>query len=156
MAKVPQQIVKVNDVIGVDDGHGLVFGYAIVTKVRNADGDLEDYYDLNVDQEGVHKGKRVPENITDEAMLEAYVDVRKASTDLPGNEQHAGPDTGVYYDLFPLTEEIAKSLDITVKRTGLLCVYKPEADVLAKFKDGTYTGFSIEGARVDYEESEDA
>lgn len=146
------KITKVNEIVGVDEGHGLVFGYAIVTKVRNDEGVLEDYYDLNVDTDGVHKGKRVPENITDDAVLDSYVEVRKSAEQLPGNDMHEGENTGVYYDLFPMTEEIAKSLDIVVKRTGLLCVYKPEPDVLKKFKDGTYTGFSIEGDRVDYEE----
>lgn len=152
MTKISDQIVKVNDVLSVDEGHGIVVGYAIVTKVRDDAGVLQDYFDLNVDVDGIHKGEAVPENITDEAVLEAYIDVRKAAQPLPGNDMHAGPDTGVYYDLFPMTEEIAKSLDIVVKRTGMLCVYKPEPDVLAKFKDGTYTGFSIEGARVQYEE----
>lgn len=156
MTKAADKIVKVSDVLSVDEGHGIVVGYAIVTKIRNDQGVLEDYFDLNVDQDGVHKGKHVGENITDDAVLESYIDVRKSADQLPGNDMHAGPDTGVYYDLFPLTEEIAKSLDIVAKRTGLLCVYKPEPDVLAKFKDGTYTGFSIEGARVDYEEVADA
>lgn len=152
MTKRSDQIVKVNDVLSVDEGHGIVVGYAIVTKIRNDAGVLEDYFDLNVDVEGVHKGQHVGENITDEAVIEAYIDVRKSADQLPGNDMHEGEDTGVYYDLFPMTEEIAESLDIVVKRTGLLCVYKPEPDVLKKFKDGTYTGFSIEGARVQYEE----
>lgn len=152
MTKKSDQIVKVSDILSVDEGHGIVVGYAIVTKIRNDAGVLESYFDLNVDTDGIHKGKHVGENITDEAVLESYIDVRKSATQLPGNDMHEGPDTGVYYDLFPLTEEIADSLDIVAKRTGLLCVYKPEADVLAKFKDGTYTGFSIEGARIEYEE----
>jgi hypothetical protein len=150
------RIVKVNSILGVEAEHGLVFGYAIVTKVRSAAGQYEDYFDLNIDTDGVHKGQRVSENITDVAVLEGYVDVRKSGSPLPGNEQHAGPDSGVYYDLFPLTEDIAKALDIEAKRLGLLCVYKPEPAVLAKFKDGTYTGFSIEGARVEFEELADA
>jgi hypothetical protein len=145
------KLVKVSEVLNVDNEHGLVIGFAIVSTV-----DGEPYYDLNVDLDGVHKGKRVPEHIPDDAVLDAYVDVRKSTPDLPGNEMHAGPDSGVYYDLFPLTAEIASSLEIVTKRTGLLCVYKPVPAVLAKFKDGTYTGFSIEGARVEFEELEDA
>jgi hypothetical protein len=148
-AQPASKIVKVNDIVGVDEEHGLVFGFAIVSTV-----DGEPYFDLNVDQEGIHKGQKVPENIPDEAVLDCYVDVRKSSTDLPGNVMHEGPDSGVYYDLFPLTAEIAKALEITTKRTGLLCVYKPEADVLAKFKNGTFKGFSIEGARIEYQEIE--
>src|SRR3546814_17235328 len=34
VTKISEQIVKVNDVISVDEGHGIVVGYAIVTKVR--------------------------------------------------------------------------------------------------------------------------
>jgi hypothetical protein len=49
-----------------------VFGYAIVSKTRDTfDGEFEDYYDLNVDTDGVHKGQRVPENITEDAMFKA-------------------------------------------------------------------------------------
>jgi hypothetical protein len=158
VAKAVSKIVKVNDVLNVDVEHGLVFGYAIVSKTRESfDDELEDYYDLNVDQDGVHKGKKVPECITEDAMFKAAVDAAEAGTQLPGDEQHAGPDVGSYYFMFPVTEEIAKSLDWQVKKTGLVVGYHPgDDDVLTKFKDGTYTGFSITGERVDYEELEDA
>lgn len=149
MADETNKLVKVNEVLSVDNDHGLVIGFAIVSTL-----DGEPYFDLNIDHDGVHKGERVPEHIPDDAVLEAYVDVRKSESALPGNVMHAGPDSGIYYDLFPLTAEIAKALEITTKRTGLLCIYKPEADVLAKFKNGTFTGFSIEGARVEFAEEE--
>lgn len=149
-SKPAVQIVKVNEKVNVDAEHGLVFGFAIVcTK------DGEDYYDLNIDTDGLHKGKAVPEHITEDCMFKAFVDAASTGSQMPGNDMHAGPDSGTYHALFPLTAEIAKALDITTSRTGLLCVYKPEPHVLAKFKDGTYTGFSIEGARVGYEEVED-
>lgn len=144
-------IIKVNDVVNLDAEHGLVFGFAIVcTK------DGEDYYDLNVDVEGIHKGKAVPENITEDAMFKAWVDASEAGVQMAGNVQHDGPDSGSYYSMFPLTGEIAKALDIDTKMTGLLVAYKPVPEVLEKFKDGTITGFSIEGARIEYEETEDA
>lgn len=149
MATNPSKIVKVNDVVNVDEEHGIVFGFAIVCKK-----DGEDYYDLNVDLEGVHKGKRVPEHITEDAMFKAAAEAAELGVQMPGNDMHAGDDTGAYWFMFPLTTEIAKALDIETPRTGLLVGYKPEADILAKFKDGTYTGFSIEGARVEYEEVE--
>lgn len=156
MSKASDQILKVNDVINVDAEHGLVFGYAIVCKTRDThDGEFADYYDLNVDQDGVHKGQRVPENITEDAMFKASVDAAETGMQLPGDEQHAGPDVGSYYFMFPVTEEIAKALDWQVKKTGLVVGYHPGDDeVLKKFKDGTYTGFSITGARVEYEEEE--
>lgn len=144
------KIIKVNDVVNVDAEHGLVFGYAIVCTI-----DGEPYFDLNVDLEGVHKGKAVPEEITEDAMFKAWVDASEAGVQMAGNVQHAGPDSGSYYSMFPMTTEIAKALDMTVKKTGLIVAYKPEADILQKFKDGTITGFSIEGARIEYEEIED-
>lgn len=155
MTSVGSKIVKVNDVISVDVGHGLVFGYAIVNKVRTDDGSFEDYYDLNIDTDGVHKGQRVPEHITEDAMFKAAVDAAESGIQMAGNDMHAGDDVGSYYFMFPVTEEIAKALDWQVKKTGLVVGYHPaDDDVLAKFKNGTYTGFSIEGARVDYEEVE--
>jgi hypothetical protein len=144
------KILKVNDVLSVDEEHGLVLGFAIVCKV-----DGEDYYDLNVDVDGVHKGKRVPEHITEDCMFKAAAEAVEAGQ-VAGNDMHDGPDSGSYHFMFPLTTEIAKALDITTKRTGLLVGYKPEPEVLAKFKNGTYTGFSIEGARIEHTEVADA
>jgi hypothetical protein len=150
------KIVKVNDVINVDEEHGLVFGYAIVSKTRDTfDGEFADYYDLNVDQDGVHKGQRVPENITEDAMFKAAVDGAATGMQLAGDEEHAGPDVGSYYFMLPVTEDIAKALDWQVKKTGLVVGYHPGDDeVLKKFKDGTYKGFSITGERVEYEEED--
>lgn len=116
--------------------HGVVFGWAIVCKK-----DGVDYIDLQKD------------HIPEESMLDAAADFAKAAR--PGNEMHAGPEVGQYLFLFPMTGDIAKALGIETKTTGLLVGYKPPADVLAKFKDGTYTGFSIEGSRLIDEEVED-
>jgi hypothetical protein len=155
LADLQNKIVKVNDVISVDEEHGLVFGYAIVSKIANAAGELEDYYDLNVDQDGVHKGQRVPEHITEDCMFKAAVEAVSVGTHVPGNDMHAGPDVGSYYFMFPVTTEIAKALGWEVKKTGLVVGYHPGDDaMLAKFKNGTYTGFSIEGERVTAEEIE--
>ena len=147
--------VSTSQILKVDTSHGLVFGFAIVSKLRNDAGELEDYYDLNVDHAGEHAGKRVPENITEDAMFKAAVDAASSGVQMAGNDMHAGDDTGTYYFMFPLTEDIAKALEIETKRTGLLVAYKPEPEVLAKFADGTYTGFSMEGARVTFEEHDD-
>ncbi len=80
-------------------------------------------------------------------MLKCATDF--AMGERPGNEQHAGPDVGTYPFVFPLTEDIAKAMGITgYKKSGLMVGYRPPKDVLAKFLDGTYTGFSIEGMRL--------
>lgn len=122
----------------VDESLGLVFGWAIVCKVNG-----EDYYDLNIDRS---TGERVPEHIPEDAMTKAALGLMEEGA--PGNEMHAGPDSGHYPFLFPLTTDIAKAMGIQTEKTGLMCAYKPEPKVLAKFVDGTYTGFSIEGARI--------
>lgn len=157
MAVNSTKIVKVSELVNVDVEHGLVFGYAIVCKTRDTfDGEFTDYYDLNVDTEGVYKGQRVPENITENGMFKCSVDAVKSGVQMAGNIQHAGPDVGSYYFMLPLTEDMAKSLDWQVKKTGLVVGYHPgDPEVLAKFKDGTITGFSIEGDRVEYEEIEE-
>lgn len=148
------RIVKVNEVINVDEEHGLVCGWAIVCKILNADGVWEDYFDLNVDAEGVHKGKRVPENVTESACIKGMIDAAQVGV-MPGNEEHAGPDTGIYAGMFVMTDAIAKAMGMTTVKTGLMVQYYPTPEVLAKFKDGTYTGFSIEGIRVEHHEVEE-
>jgi hypothetical protein len=151
----PSKIIKVNDVVNVDEEHGLVFGPAIVCKMADANGVMQDYYDLNVDHAGVHKGERVPEHITENAMFKCAVEAVTSGVQMAGNVEHEGDDTGSYYFMFPVTTEIAKALGWTVQKTGLYVAYKPEPEVLKGFKDGTYTGFSIEGARVSYTEETD-
>lgn len=125
----------------IDESLGLVFGYAIVCKI-----DGKPYYDLNVDKLDDGTYKRVPEHIPEESMLKAAVDFMQGSR--PGNEMHKGDDTGTYVFAFPMTTEIAKAFGIETRTTGLMIAYKPSPEVFAKFKDGTYKGFSIEGRRV--------
>lgn len=122
-----QQFVKAEK---VDAEHGLVFGWGIICKE-----DGVDYIDVQND------------TIPEEAMLEAVADF--AAGDRPGKEMHSGVEKGRHVFLFPLTTEIAKALGITTKKTGLLLGYKPPPDVLEKFRDGTYTGFSIGGRIID-------
>lgn len=124
----------------VDETHGIVYGWAIVCSENGSP-----YFDLNVE-----KGSRVPENITEDCMVDAAVDFAKGAR--PGNEMHSGPETGSYYFVFPMTADIAKSFGFSIEKTGLMCGYKPGSkEELQKFIDGTYTGFSIEGSRVEYE-----
>lgn len=128
----------------VDDKLGLVMGYAIVCEV-----DGEPYYDLNID----YDGQRVPEHIPESTMLKCAADFMLNSR--LGNEMHSGPDKGTYVFAFPLTKDIAKAMGIETRKTGLLVAYKPPPDVLAKFMDGTYRGFSIEGRRLLFDEEGD-
>lgn len=113
----------------VDESLGLVFGFAIVSKV-----DGEPYHDV--------QGDYIPED----AMLKAGADFMANSR--VAKEMHAGDKIGEVVFAFPLTEDIAKSLDITTKKTGLLIAMKPSAEVLAKFRSGEFAGFSIGGRRI--------
>lgn len=144
LKRAPAEMIDVR-IAKVDEGLGLVFGYAIVCKVGG-----EDYYDLNIDHSGPHAGERVPEHVPEAVMTKAALELSECGA--PGNEMHDGPDVGHYPFLFPLTTEIAKALGITAEKTGLLVAYKPPADVLAKFKSNEYRGFSIEGRRLAYTE----
>lgn len=117
----------------VDSSLGLVFGFALVCKE-----DGKDYVDL--------QNEHIPEDVMLKGALEFAESERMAK------EMHRGDSIGTVVFCFPLTEEVAKAMDITTKRTGLMIAMKPTPEVLAKFQDGTYTGFSI-GGFATYEES---
>lgn len=127
------QFINKAQVVKVDSDLGLVFGFAIVS---TADG--QPYYDV--------QGDHIPED----AMLKAATDFMENSR--IAKEMHQGDAKGSVVFAFPLTAEIAKSLGITTQKTGLLIAMKPTPEVLAKFKDGSYTGFSIGGSYGDIEE----
>jgi hypothetical protein len=93
------------------------------------------------------KGQRVPEHIDHDVMFKAAATFAEA-TEAPGNVMHAGPDVGKFLFMLPVTDEIYKALfdtDQSAPITGLAVGYKPTPEVLAMFKSGELTGFSIEG-----------
>ena len=124
---------KYAEVLKVDDGLGLVFGWAIVCKQ-----DGEDYFDLQNDC------------IPEDSMLKASTDFMSGAR--MAKEMHAGDAAGTVLFAFPMTTDIAKAFGVETKTTGLMVAMRPEPDMLAKFKDGTYTGFSIGGYRIKDEE----
>ncbi|SRR6266567_529355 len=129
MAEAIQKFVKAES---VNAKLGLVLGMAMVSK---EDGVA--YIDVQNDE------------IPDEALLVASLDFAEKSR--VAKEMHSGDQRGTYLFMFPLTAEIAKAFEITTKRHGLMIGYCPPPDVLAKFIDGTYTGFSIGGVVEDFE-----
>lgn len=130
---MPTQFENKAQVVKVDSNLGLVFGFAIVSTSGG-----EPYYDV--------QGDHIPEA----AMLKAATEFMENSR--IAKEMHQGEPKGSVVFAFPLTTDIAKSLGITTERTGLLIAMKPTAAVLEKFRDGTYTGFSIGGAYGEMEE----
>jgi hypothetical protein len=129
--------------VKVDDELGLVFGFAIVC---NKSG--EPYYDLH--------GDHIPED----SMLKAATDFMlhsRMAGEMHERDDHKQPvASGSVVFAFPLTSEIAKSLDIKTDQTGLLIAMRPDKkEILNKFKSGEYTGFSIGGAYIDTQEVAD-
>lgn len=145
----------------VDSRLGLVFGYAIVCKIKNADGEFEDYYDSGT--EDPTDGEVYSDHITEKAMLEGVTEFMKSARvatemherelDDDGNrvldeEGRAIPvQKGVVVHSFPLTEDIAKALGIECEKTGWLVAMQPDAEMLKKFESGALKQFSI-GGRV--------
>lgn len=131
------QVLKVHKKLG------LVVGYAIVSKIEG-----EEYFDFH--------GDHIPED----SMLKAAIHFMKnsrVSGDMHERNVDGTPSVdGEVVFAFPMTDDIAKSLDIEVKKTGLLVGLMPSVSVLEKFESGEYTGFSIGGHRIVDEDVADA
>lgn len=119
----------------VDAALGLVFGYAIVCAV-----DGEPFYD--------GQGDYIPEDV----MLRASAAFMQ--TDRAAKEMHSGGVAGRVVFAFPLTEDIAASLGIKARKSGLLIAMKPDDPaMLERFANGELCGFSIAGtAYVEHEQ----
>lgn len=121
-----ENIISTSEILKFDESLGLVFGYAMVSKI-----DGKPHFDLH--------GHHIP----DETILKSLL---KFSEKPVAKEMHTGEQIGEYAFMFPLTEDIAKSLGIEAKQYGALVAMKPDSkEVLKKFIDGEYTGFSIGG-----------
>lgn len=143
----------------VDKRLGLVFGYAIVCKVKNDEGAFEPYYDSGtVDPED---GEVYSDHITEKCMLEAVTEFMKSSrvaTEmhervldddgervLDDNGHSIPVQKGTVVHSFPLTEDIAAALGISCEKTGWLVAMQPEPEMFKRFANGTLTQFSIGG-----------
>ena len=122
-------------VAGVNDELGIVFGYAMTSKVDGAD-----YTDL--------QGHVLDES----AMLKAALGYAESSRE--AKEQHQREGAGSVPFIFPMTSAIALALGIETNRHGMLIGMKPDAAMLAKFKSGELSGFSIGGTLHKFEELE--
>lgn len=129
------------NVLKVDSQIGVVFGWAIVSKIDN-----KPYYDL--------QGDYIPE----ETMLKSAYDFMNGPR-VGGNmhrQQGGRPEcVGKVVFALPLTSDIAKAMKIKCNKSGLIIGMKVnDPDVLDNFKNGTYTGFSIGGYRIKDDEVE--
>lgn len=140
------KILKVGSYTDADGQElGLIFGFAMICKVRQDDGTFADYVDTD--------GDEFPEG----AMLEASTDFAKSkrvACTMHERDANDNPvqDGGVIHH-FPLTEDIAKALGIDTPLTGLLIALQPDdPETLEKARRGEYTGFSIGGEALQIED----
>lgn len=127
------------DFVKVDDSLGLVLGWALIC---TEDG--KPYHDQSEYRDGV----------ADDEMLRTATKFMQNSrlTD----EMHDWGKDGLAVFSWPMTAEIAAAYKITTPKTGWMIGIRPSAEVLQKFKDGTYTGFSIGGHGVRVPVAEEA
>jgi hypothetical protein len=120
----------------VDDGLGLVFGWAMICKRRDENGVLQEYVDLH--------GNAIDED----GMVESLADFMVKSQEV--RAMHRGRPRGTTVFAFPMTEEIAKVYGFeNVPMTGALFAARPDPESMQKFLDGSYTGFSIGGVHLE-------
>ncbi len=133
------QILKVSTELG------LIFGFAMICKVQDEQGNFFPYNDTDDDQ------------FDELGMLEAVTEfamTKRVACDMHARDEDGQPvqDGGVIHH-FPMTEEIAKALGIITPRTGLLVALRPDnPETLEKARRGEYTGFSIGGVVIEAEE----
>lgn len=129
-----EDITATANIVKVDTDLGIVFGWAIICK----DGG-EDHFDT--------QGDHIPENVMLKASSE-FMASERVGADMHVWDKDGNPvKTGSILFAWPMTSEIAKSMGIETNLTGLMIAYKPDnEEMLAKFRDGTYTGFSIGGS----------
>lgn len=130
------KVLKVR-VSEVDTDLGVVFGWAIISKIKGVD-----YFDVQDD------------HIPERSMLIAatgYMQGRRVAgnmhrqIDAEGNVERVG--TVIF--AWPMTAEIKKSMGLKSDFTGLMVGMKVDSPkVLEKFRSGAYTGFSIGGRRI--------
>ncbi|QIG67381.1 DNA methyltransferase/prohead protease protein [Rhizobium phage RHph_TM3_3_9] len=112
----------------VNDSLGLVFGWAIISKIAGAE-----YFDT--------QGHYIPEDV----MLKASSEYMQ--NDRIAKEMHVGGEKGKVVFAFPMTADIAEAMGVRSDQTGLMIAMKPDNEsMLQKFRDGTYSGFSIGGS----------
>ena len=113
----------------VDEDLGLVFGWALIC---TEDG--EPYFDLQKD------------HALEKAMVRATTRFMKSGR--AAKEMHRGGERGAVVHSMPMTQEIAEAFGITTKTTGWMVAMAPDEEMLAKFKSGELSGFSIGGRRI--------
>lgn len=131
-----QEFLYTGRIEKVDETLGLVFGWLMISKIREeVGGPLIDYVDVQ------------GHNITDDGILKAASDFMLNSR--MQDDQHNECPSGQAVFAMPMTQEIADAYGFgPVPMTGLMFAAKPSPESLSKFKVGDFTGFSIGGAHL--------
>ena len=109
-----------------------LYGYAIVCKELNDEGQFEDYFDT----QGDHITEPYMKTVADNFMFSSRV----------AKFQHDGDQIGLVIHSLPVTEELADRLGWTISKTGWVIGMKPDDDAIIKaYQNGAITGFSIGG-----------
>ena len=124
---------KTAKVVGINDDLGLVFGWVAVSSIDGAE-----HFDRHGDC------------MTEAGLLHAFTDFMKHQR--PVRDMHTKEDQGQAIFAFPLLGDIKKALNIQCPESGVLVGIQPTDELLAKFKSGEYTGFSLAGTRIEDEE----
>lgn len=112
----------------VDQDLGLVFGWGIICKIKG-----QDYFDLH--------GDTIPEDVMLKSTTVFMIECRMAG------DMHVEMNKGTIVHSFPLTTDIAAAMGIQTEQTGWMIAMRPsDPEILQKFADGTYKGFSIGGS----------
>ena len=124
MIKSAEQMV----VSKVDKTNRLVFGWGMVCKKSG-----EDYFDTD--------NQHFPEDLTIKAWIGFMKEARVHKA------MHSGEQVGEVVFAFPATEDIVKSLGMQLgDQSGIIVGVQVASDeVLNKFYDGSYKGFSVGG-----------
>jgi hypothetical protein len=109
---------------------GLIFGWAIISSENG-----QPYYDTQGD------------HIPDDSMLRAATEFMESKRTM--KIMHGGKKVGTVVFAWPMTPEIAQAMGVKGNRTGLMIAVKPDnPNVLERFRNSQYTGFSIGGNRL--------
>jgi len=131
-----EAITTASKIAKVDESLGLAFGWAIVCKENG-----EDHYDT--------QGDHIPEDVMLKAASE-FMGSERIGADMHVWDKDGNPvKTGSVVFAWPMTTDIAKAMGVEGTTTGLMVAYKPDSEeIMAKFRDGSYTGFSIGGSAM--------
>jgi hypothetical protein len=154
---VPTPVLKRQvAVLKTDAKLGLVFGFAIVCKVKNADGEFEPYYDTGSYDEELDQV--FADHITEEAMMEAATAFMKSqrvvTEDHERDENDVPVKKGQVVHSMTLTEALVTELGMDIDKTGWLIAIEPTTEMFKRYESGELNQFSIGGGAIREPEKE--